>query len=89
VPARSRLRREPMSSVRQLQRAVGNQTMGRVLRSVRIVSGAAPHVQREIEAAPRPTIAIGHGGRWSSSFRHVSTQLGPIHRSRLMECSVR
>ena len=58
----SRLRRDPMSSIRQVQRAAGNQSMGRVLRSVRIGGGGAPHLQREIEAAPRPTISIGARG---------------------------
>jgi hypothetical protein len=56
---RSRLGPEP---VRQLQRAAGNQTIGRVLRSVRIGGRAVTHLQREIDAAPRPTIRVGARG---------------------------
>jgi hypothetical protein len=59
---RSRHGGEPMSPVRQLQRAAGNQAMGRVLRSVQIRGRAATHLQRQIDGAARPTVQIGARG---------------------------
>src|SRR5262245_4924951 len=59
---RSRFGPEPLSPVRQLQRVVGNHAMSRVLRSMTFRSGAATHVQREVDVAPRPTIRIGARG---------------------------